>query len=107
MKLEPMNDNIIIRKINREHTTESGLILVDRDAKERPDLGEVIACGPGRMEVIDNSVVRLPLTVQVGDQVLVAKFSSHSVKLGADEYFVLREHEVFAILRESEPAAGH
>lgn len=97
MKLEPIDDNLVVRKIDQETRLPSGIVLID--VSEKPEIGEVVAVGPGRMEVIDGSAVRLPMTVTVGDMVLLQKFGGHTVKIGADEFIAMRERDVFAILR--------
>lgn len=98
MKLEPIDDNLVVRKIDQETRLPSGIVLID--VNDKPDVGEVVAVGPGRMEVIDGNAVRLPMTVSVGDTVLLQKFAGHTVKLGSDEYMALRERDIFAILRD-------
>lgn len=101
MRLEPINDQVVIRITSRgETTTESGIVL-KQDAAQAPDMGVVVAVGPGRMENSVNGVVRLPMQVDAGEQVLVSKRAGYPVRVGEDEFVVVRENEIIAVLHET------
>ena len=91
-KLEPLGDRVVIRSIIREEMTKSGIVLPDT-AKEKPQEGEVIAVGPGRL--LDNGTL-VPLSISVGDRVLYAKYAGTEVKIDEDEYLVLNDRDVLA-----------
>ena len=92
--LKPIGDRIVVRPKSAEETTKSGIILPDT-AKERPQEGEVMAVGNGR--IMDDGTV-VALTVKVGDIVLFSKYGGTEIKLGGEEYIILREDDVLAIL---------
>lgn len=92
--LKPLEDRIVVQPLEAETTTASGLVIPDT-AKEKPQEGEVVAVGPGR---IDDNGNRVPLDVSVGDVVLYSKYGGTEVKFGADEYLVLSARDVLAIV---------
>jgi chaperonin GroES len=92
--LKPMGDRVVVKPKGREETTKSGIVLPDT-ATEKPQQGEVIAVGPGR--VLDNGK-RADLDVQVGDLVLFAKYSGTEFKLDDDDLLVLSERDVLAVI---------
>jgi len=92
--LKPIGDRIVIRPKTAEETTKSGIILPDT-AKERPQEGEVMAVGTGR--IMDDGTV-VALAVKVGDTVLFSKYGGTEIKIGGEEYIILREDDVLAIL---------
>ncbi|MGC9489734.1 MAG: co-chaperone GroES [Thermovirgaceae bacterium] len=94
MKLKPLGDRIVIKVLNQEETTKGGIVLPDT-AKERPQEGEVVAVGSGK--VLDNGQ-KLPLEVKTGDKVLFSKYGGTEVKVEGDEYLILSERDVLAIL---------
>ena len=94
MSLQPLEDRIIVKPGDAEETTASGLVIPDT-AKEKPQEGEVIAVGPGR---IDDNGNRVPIDVAVGDRVLYSKYGGTEVKFGADEYLVLSARDVLAVV---------
>ncbi|MCL4544408.1 MAG: co-chaperone GroES [Chloroflexi bacterium] len=93
-KLKPLGDRVVVRPLTREETTRSGIVLPDT-AKEKPQEGEVIAVGPGR---VDDQGKRVPMEVSLGDKVLYAKFSGTEVKIDGEEVLVLSERDVLAVL---------
>src|SRR5690349_25072685 len=93
MKLKPLGDRLIVRAIDEEQTTASGLVLPDT-AKEKPQKGEVLAAGAGRWD--DEGENRIPLDVKVGDQVLYSKYGGTEIKVDGEELLVLRESDVLA-----------
>ena len=92
--LKPMGDRVVVKPKGREETTKSGIVLPDT-ASEKPQQGEVIAVGPGR--VLDNGN-RAELDVKVGDLVLFAKYSGTEFKLDNDDLLVLSERDVLAVI---------
>ncbi|MCX6388509.1 MAG: co-chaperone GroES [Solirubrobacterales bacterium] len=93
MKLKPLGDRLIIKAIDEEETTISGLVLPDT-AKEKPQKGKVIAVGEGRVE--DGE--RIPLDVKEGDEVLYSKYGGTEIKVDGEDLLVLRESDVLAIV---------
>jgi len=94
MKLRPLHDRVIIKRMDNETKTASGIVLPD-SATEKPDQGEVLAIGDGK--VGDDGNVR-PLAVKVGDKVLFGKYSGQAVKLDGDEVMVMREEDIMAVV---------
>jgi len=92
--LKPMGDRVVVKPKGRDETTKSGIVLPDT-ATEKPQQGEVIAVGPGR--VLDNGN-RAELDVKVGDLVLFAKYSGTEFKLDDDDLLVLSERDVLAVI---------
>ncbi|MEA2639835.1 MAG: chaperonin GroES [Chloroflexota bacterium] len=95
-KLTPLGDRVVIRPTEREEMTKSGLLLPDT-AKEKPQEGEVIAVGPGR--VLDNGT-RLAVELKTGEKVLYAKYAGTEFKLEDEELLILREADILAIVTE-------
>ena len=93
--LKPLEDRIVVRTLEAEQTTASGLVIPDT-AKEKPQEGEVLAVGPGRFE--DGQ--RLPLDIKVGDVVLYSKYGGTEVKYHGEEYLVLSARDVLAIIEK-------
>ncbi len=94
MKIRPLHDRIIVKRVNAEEKTASGIIIPD-NAKEKPSEGEVLAVGSGRL--LDNGERHVP-DVKVGDRVLFAKYSGSEVKVGGQEHLILREDDIFLVL---------
>ncbi len=92
--IKPLEDRIVIKQVEAEQTTASGLVIPD-SAKEKPQEGEVVAVGPGR---IADSGTRIPLDVQVGDIVIYSKFGGTEVKFGGDDYLVLSARDILAVV---------
>ncbi|TAM88313.1 MAG: co-chaperone GroES [Candidimonas sp.] len=101
MKIRPLHDRVIVKRIDQVRKTASGIVIPD-SAAEKPEQGEVVAVGKGKRSK-DGSVT--PLPVKVGDQVLFGKYSSQTVKIDGDELLVLREDEILAVV-ESTRRAG-
>jgi chaperonin GroES len=89
-KLVPLSDRLVIRPIVQEEVLASGIVIPDT-AKEKPQQGEVIAAGPGRL---DDDGKRIVMDVKVGDRVLYAKYSGQEIKIDQEEYIVLSEKDV-------------
>jgi len=94
MNLRPLHDRVIVKRLDQETKTASGLIIPDA-AAEKPDQGEVLAVGNGKVQ--DNGQVR-PLEVKVGDRVLFGKYSGQAVKVDGQELLVMREEDIMAVL---------
>ena len=97
VNVAPLGDRIVVKQAQQEEVRASGLVIPDT-AKEKPQLGEVVAVGPGR---VDDNGKRVPMELSIGDQVLYAKYSGQEVPqyvIGADEqeYIVLRESDILA-----------
>jgi chaperonin GroES len=95
--LKPLEDRIVVRPLEAEQTTASGLVIPDT-AKEKPQEGEVLAVGPGRFD--DAGAKRVPMDVSVGDVVLYSKYGGTEVKYHGEEYLVLSARDVLAIIEK-------
>ena len=91
-KLQPLADRVVIRQVEQEQVRASGIVIPDT-AKEKPQQGEVLAVGPGRL---DDSGQRVPLEVAVGERVLYKKYTGQEVKVDGEDLIVLQESEVLA-----------
>lgn len=94
MKLRPLGDRIVVKPLPQEEVTKSGIILHTSD-KERPERGEVIATGPGRL--LDNGSFA-PVGVKVGDQIVFKKYSPDEVKIDTEEYLIVAESDIMAVI---------
>ncbi|WP_035055844.1 co-chaperone GroES [Andreprevotia chitinilytica] len=94
MGIRPLHDRVVIKRVEAEEKTASGIVLPGA-AAEKPDLGEVVAIGTGKL--LDNGSVR-PLAVKVGDKVILGKYSGQSVKVNGEELLVVREEDIFGVL---------
>jgi chaperonin GroES len=94
VKLRPLGDRVVVKAISRETVTKSGIVLPDT-AKEKPQEGEILAVGPGK--VLDNGK-RVTLEVQVGQKILFAKYAGTEVKMDDEEYLILRESDIMGIV---------
>jgi chaperonin GroES len=93
--LKPLEDRIVVRPLEAEQTTASGLVIPDT-AKEKPQEGEVLAVGPGRFD--DAGAKRVPMDVKVGDKVLYGKYSGTEVTIDGEQFLILRESDVLAVI---------
>ena len=93
MKIRPLHDRVVVKRLEAERKTASGIVIPDSSA-EKPDQGEVIAIGPGKHE---NGTV-LPMCVNVGDRVLFGKYSGQAVKIDGEEVLVMREEDIMGVL---------
>jgi chaperonin GroES len=94
MNLRPLHDRVIVKRLDQETKTASGLIIPDA-AAEKPDQGEILAVGNGKVQ--ENGTIR-PLEVKVGDRVLFGKYSGQTVKVNGDELLVMREEDIMAVV---------
>lgn len=97
-KITPLGDRILVKPLSLDESkkTKSGIIIPETVSKERPEQGKVIAIGAGRVN--DDGKV-IPLRVKVGDTVLFSKYGPDEVKIDGEEYFILREDQVLAIVK--------
>lgn len=93
MKLKPLADRVVLKSIEAEETTKSGIILTG-SAKEKPQVSEVIAVGPGG--VVEGK--EITMYVNVGDRVILSKYSGTEIKLDGEEYTVVRQNDILAIV---------
>lgn len=96
MKIRPLHDRVVVRRMEEERTTAGGIVIPD-SATEKPMRGEVIAIGAGK--ILDNGDVRM-LAVKIGDIVLFGKYSGTEVKIGAEELVVMREDDIMGIIEK-------
>jgi chaperonin GroES len=94
--IRPLSDRVLVRPIQREETTKSGIVLPDT-AKEKPQRGEVIAVGAGKL---NDDGTRQPMDVKKGDHVLFAKYAGTELKIEEDELLILSEKDILAIVNE-------
>jgi len=92
VNLEPLADRIVVKPIEKEEVTKSGLVLPDT-AKEKPQEGEVMAIGPGKF---DETGKRIPMDLKVGDRVIYAKYGGTEIKVDDVELMILRENDILA-----------
>ena len=95
MRLVPLGDKVVLKQLLAEETTKSGIVLPGQ-AKEKPQQAEVIAVGPGG--VVDGKEVAMQ--VKVGDKVIYSKYAGTEVKLGEDEYIVVKQNDIVAIVED-------
>ena len=94
MKIRPLNDRILVKRLEEEETTKGGIIIPDT-AKEKPAEGKVTAVGNGK---IGDDGKRVALEVKKGDRILFGKYSGTEVKIGGEEYLIMREDDVLGII---------
>ncbi|MGB6243190.1 MAG: co-chaperone GroES [Castellaniella sp.] len=95
MALRPLHDRVIVKRLDNERTTASGIVIPE-SAAEKPDQGEVLAVGPGK-KTEDGKVIAVD--VKVGDKVLFGKYAGQSVKVDGEEVLVIREEEILAVIQ--------
>ena len=95
MKIRPLYDRIVVKRIEEQETVRGGIIIPD-SAKEKPQEGEVMAVGKGKRNEKDGALT--PLDVQVGDRILFGKYSGSDIKIDGEEYMIMREDEVLGVL---------
>jgi chaperonin GroES len=94
MKIKPLADRVVVKPLPAEEKTKGGLFVPDT-AKERPQEGEIVAIGPGR---ITDEGKKIPIEVKVGDKILYGKYSGTEVTYDGIEYLIMRESDIFAIV---------
>ena len=93
MKIRPLQDRILVKRVDEEETTSGGIIIPD-SAKEKPQEGQVIAVGPGK--TLDNGTVAEP-NVKAGDRILFSKYAGTDVNVDGDDHIIIREDDVLAV----------
>jgi chaperonin GroES len=94
MNIRPLQDRVVVRRMEEETTTAGGIVLPG-SAAEKPAQGEVLAVGPGKR--LENGDTQ-PVDVKVGDKVVFGKYSSNTIKLGDEELLILNENEIFGVI---------
>ena len=96
MKIQPLNDRVLVLRIEEDQKTSGGIIIPDT-AKEKPQEGRVIAAGPGKF---DDKGKRMPLDVKKGDHVLFGKYAGNDIEIDGVEHLIMREDDILAILKK-------
>ncbi len=96
MKVKPLHDRILVERVEEEEVRKGGIIIPDT-AKEKPQQGKVIAVGPGK---VDDDGKRIPMDVKKGNYILFGKYSGNEIRIGDDEYLIMREEDVLAIVEK-------
>jgi chaperonin GroES len=94
MKIRPLHDRVLVKRIEEEKKTASGIVIPD-NAAEKPDQGEVLAVGSGK--IMDDGKVR-PIALKVGDRVLFSKYGGQTVKVDGNELLVMREEDIMGVV---------
>lgn len=94
MKIRPLNDRILVKRLEEEETTKGGIIIPDT-AKEKPAEGEVVAVGNGKLS---EKGERIPVELKVGDRVLFSKYGGTDVKIEGEDYLIMREDDVLGVM---------
>ncbi len=97
MNIRPLHDRVLVKRIEQEEQVRGGIIIPDT-AKEKPQEAEVIAVGPGK---IGDDGKRFPMDVKAGDRILVGKYSGSEIKIDAEDFVILREDEILAVVNGS------
>lgn len=97
MNLKPLNDNVIVKPIAEDEVTKSGIVLPDTVDKEKPEKGEVVAVGNGKL--LDNGQ-RAEMNVKIGDKIMFKKYSPDEIKVDGEDYLVIQESDIMAILED-------
>ena len=94
MKIRPLNDRILVKRLEEETTTAGGIIIPD-SAKEKPAEGEIVAVGPGKM---NDAGARAAMDVAAGDRVLFSKYGGTDVKLDGEDFLIMREDDILGVI---------
>jgi chaperonin GroES len=97
VKIKPLADRVVVKRLEEEEAKSPGGIIIPDTAKEKPQKGIVVAVGPGRLDEKGN---RIPMEVKVGDKVIFAKYAGSEVKIGGEEYLIMREDDILAVVEE-------
>mgnify|MGYP001596306599 CR=1 FL=1 len=95
MSVKPLGDHVIVKPLKEDEKTASGIVLPDTVEKERPEKGQVIAMGPGKL--LENGT-RAPMQIKVGDKVMFKKYSPDEIKIDGEEMLVISESDIIAVL---------
>lgn len=96
MKIRPLQDRVIVKRVEEEEKTKGGIIIPDT-AKEKPQEGEIIAVGPGK---VTDEGKKIPMEVKVGDRVLFGKYSGSEIKIDGEEHLIMREDDILGIIEK-------
>ena len=96
MKVKPLNDRVLVKRIEEVQVTKGGIVIPDT-AKEKPIEGKVMAVGPGKMSDAGN---RMPLQLKEGDKVLFGKYAGTEIKMEGEEYLMMREEDILAVIND-------
>ena len=96
MHVRPLNDRVLLRRLEEKEVVKGGIIIPDT-AKEKPQEAEVVSVGPGKL---DENGKRVPTEVKKGDRVLIGKYSGTDIKLGDDEFVIVREDEILGVIEK-------
>jgi chaperonin GroES len=96
MKIRPLHDRVIVKRMEEERKTASGIVIPDT-ATEKPDQGEIVAVGPGKR---DEGGKRIAMDLKVGDRVLFGKYAGQTVKVDGDELLVMREEDIMGVVEK-------
>ena len=97
MRVKPLNDRVLVKRFEENEVIKGGIIIPDT-AKEKPTEGEVVAVGPGKMQ---DDGKRSPMDVKVGDRILFGKYSGTEIKIDDQDYTIMREEEILAVLKSA------
>lgn len=97
VKIKPLADRVVVKRLDEEEAKSPGGIIIPDTAKEKPQKGIVVAVGPGKLDEKGN---RIPMEVKVGDKVIFAKYAGSEVKIGGEEYLIMREDDILAVVEE-------
>lgn len=95
MQVKPMSDRVLVKALTESETTKAGIIIPDTVEKEKPEKGEVVAVGPGKL--LENGA-RAPMTLKPGDKVVFKKYSPDEIKVDGQELLILEESDILAVL---------
>ncbi len=101
MNIRPLHDRVVVKRLEAQEQIRGGIIIPDT-AKEKPQEAEVFAVGPGK---VNDDGKRSPMDVKKGDRILIGKYSGSEIKIDSEEYVILREDEILAVIEKSEKAA--
>ncbi len=94
-EIKPLGDRVLVRPLSKEEKTDSGIIIPDTAKEEKPQEGEIIAVGPGRL---NEKGERVPMQVKVGDQVMFRKYSPDEIKIEEETYLIVSESDILAVI---------
>jgi len=95
MNIKPLHDNVVLKPVQNEEVTKSGIVLPDTVDKERPEKGEIIAIGPGKK--LENGQLQ-EMSVKVGDNVMFKKYSPDEIKIEGEDYLLINESDIIAVI---------
>jgi chaperonin GroES len=96
MKIRPLQDRVIVKRVEEEEKTKGGIIIPDT-AKEKPQEGEIIAVGPGK---VTDDGKKIPMEVKVGDRILFGKYSGSEIKIDGEEHLIMREDDILGVIEK-------